>query len=171
MIVETIQMARVEGGPVELDKQRHTLDDLVHSALDKQTAEAGRLEIDLPAGLPDIAADAELVRMVIRQIVGNAFKYSRPGTPIRLAARGQQDSAIVSVTDSGPGIPHEEQGRIFEKFYRGQNGPGHPSGMGMGLPIARQIVEAHGGRMWVDSQPGEGSTFSFTLPFARDADG
>lgn len=108
---------------------------------------------------------------MIRQIVGNAFKYSRPGTPIRLRARGEQDRVIISVTDSGPGISQEEQGRIFEKFYRGQTGLGHPSGMGMGLPIAQQVIEAHGGRIWVESQLGEGSTFSFTLPFALDIDG
>ena len=75
---------------------------------------------------------------------------------------------VISVTDRGPGIPLEEQRRIFEEYYSGKQGRGHLTGMGMGLPIARQVVEAHDGRIWVESQPGEGATFSFALPLAHE---
>jgi two-component system, OmpR family, sensor histidine kinase KdpD len=168
MMAETIQMARIEAGHVDLDKQTHTVEDLIYSALEREIAEPAQVEIDVPQGMPPVSVDAGLIRLVLRQVVGNALKYSRPGTPVRLRAYAQEECVVVSVTDLGPGIPAEEQARIFEKYYRGQGGHSQITGMGMGLPIARQVVEAHQGRMWVESQPGAGATFSFTLPFAHE---
>jgi two-component system sensor histidine kinase KdpD len=168
MMTEAIQMARIEAGHVDLDRQMHTVDDLVYTALEKEMAEGSRVEIDLPQGLPPVAADAGLIRLVIRQIAGNALKYSQPGAPVTVRARPGHAGVVISVTDRGPGIPAEEQRYIFERYYRGKQGRGHLTGMGMGLPIARQVVEAHNGRVWVESQPGEGATFSFTLPFAHE---
>ena len=168
MMVEAIQMARIEAGHVDLDKQTHTVDDLVYSALEREMADPAQVHIDLPPDLPPVSADAGLIRLVIRQIVGNALKYSPGDAPIRLTARVEEDCVAVSVADRGPGIAPEEQQRIFDKYYRGQQGRGHLTGMGLGLPIARQVVEAHDGRIWVESRPGEGATFSFTLPFAHE---
>ena len=168
MMTEAIQMARIEAGHVDLDKQVHTVEDLVYSALEKEIAEGSQVEIDLPQGLPPVAADAGLIRLVIRQIAGNALKYSQPGAPVTVRARAGDNGVVISVADRGPGIPAEEQRRIFEKYYRGKHGRGHLTGMGMGLPIARQVVEAHNGRVWVESQPSEGATFSFTLPLAHE---
>jgi two-component system sensor histidine kinase KdpD len=168
MMAEAIQMARVEAGHVDLDKQIHTVEDLVYSALEQKMAGGAQVEIDLPPGLPPISADAGLIRLVIRQLAGNALKYSHSGAPIRVFAHAEDNSVVISVSDRGPGISPEEQKHIFEKYYRGQQGKDHPTGMGMGLPIARQVVEAHDGRLWVESQPGEGATFSFALPFAHE---
>jgi len=168
MMTEAIQMARIEAGHVDLDKQTHTVEDLVYSALEKEMAEGSQIEIDLPQGLPPVSADAGLIRLVIRQIAGNARKYSRPGAPITVRARAGDNGVVIGVTDRGPGIPEEEQRQIFEKYYRGKQGRSHLTGMGMGLPIARQVVEAHNGRVWVESRPGEGATFSFTLPLAHE---
>jgi two-component system sensor histidine kinase KdpD len=168
MMVEAIQMARIEAGHVDLDKQTHTVDDLVHSALEKEMEDPALIQIDLPQDLPPVSADAGLIRLVIRQIVGNALKYSQGDAPIRLTARVEEDCVAVSIADRGPGIPPEEQQRIFDKYYRGQQGRDHLTGMGLGLPIARTVVEAHDGRIWVESRPGEGATFSFTLPFAHE---
>jgi two-component system sensor histidine kinase KdpD len=168
MMTEAIQMARIEAGHVDLDKQTHTVEDLIYSALRKELAEGSQIQIDLPQGLPPVSADAGLIRLVIRQIAGNALKYSQPGAPITVHAHAADAGVTIGVTDRGPGIPPEEQHRIFEKFYRGKQGSGHLTGMGMGLPIARQVVEAHHGRVWVDSRPGEGATFSFTLPLAHE---
>ena len=95
-----------------------------------------------------------MIRLVIRQIVGNALKYSPGDAPIRLTARVEEDCVAVSVADQGPGIAPEEQQRIFDKYYRGQQGRDHLRGMGLGLPIARQVVEAHDGRIWVEKPPG-----------------
>jgi len=168
MMVEAIQMARIEAGHVDLDKQTHTLDDLVHSALEREMADPDQIQIDLPQDLPPVSADAGMIRLVIRQLVGNALKYSQRDAPVRVTARAEEDCVAISVADQGPGIPFEEQQRIFEKYYRGQQGRDHPTGMGLGLPIARQVVEAHDGRIWVESQPGTGAAFWFTLPFAHE---
>jgi len=168
MMVEAIQMARIEAGHVDLDKQTHTVDDLVYSALEREMADPAQVQIDLPEGLPPVSADAGLIRLVIRQIVGNALKYSQGDAPVRVTARVEEDCVAVSIADGGPGIAPEEQHRIFDKYYRGQQGRGHLTGMGLGLPIARQVVEAHDGHIWVESRPGEGATFSFTLPFAHE---
>jgi len=168
MMAEAIQMARIEAGHVDLDRQPHTVEDLAYSALDKEMTDGSAVEIDLPPHLPPVSADAGLIRLVIRQIAGNALKYAQPGTPITLRARVEDTGVVISISDRGPGIPPEEQRRIFDKYYRGKQGRGHPTGMGMGLPIARQVVEAHEGRIWVESRPGQGATFSFTLPCARE---
>jgi signal transduction histidine kinase len=167
-MVEAIQMARIEAGHVDLDKQTHTVEDLVQSALEREMADPALIQIDLPLNLPPVSADAGMIRMVIRQIVGNALKYSQGDAPVRVTARAEEDCVAVSIADRGPGIPPEEQERIFDKYYRGRQGRDHLTGMGLGLPIARQVVEAHDGRIWVESQPGEGATFSFTLPFAHE---
>lgn len=168
MMTEAIQMARIEAGHVDLDKQMHTVEDLVYSALEKELAKGAQIEIDLPRGLPPVSADAGLIRLVIRQITGNALRYSQPGAPITVRAYAADTGVAISISDRGPGISAEEQRQIFEKYYRGKQGRGHLTGMGMGLPIARQVVEAHNGRVWVESQPGEGATFSFTLPLAHE---
>jgi two-component system sensor histidine kinase KdpD len=168
MMTEAIQMARIEAGHVDLDRQMHTVEDLVCSALEKELAAGSQVEIDLPEGLPPVSADAGLIRLVIRQIAGNAMKYSQPGAPITVRAQAGDEGVVISVIDRGPGIPVEEQRRIFERYYRGKQGRGHLTGMGMGLPIARQVVEAHDGRVWVESHPGEGATFSFVLPLAHE---
>jgi two-component system sensor histidine kinase KdpD len=168
MMTQAIQMARIEAGYVDLDRQTHTVEDLVYSALEKQMAAGSPIEVDLPHGLPPVSADAGLIRLVIREIAANALKYSQPGAPIRVRAHAADAGVVVSVIDRGPGIPAEEQRLIFEKYYRGKQTRGNLTGMGMGLPIARQVVEAHHGRVWVESQPGEGATFSFTLPFAYE---
>jgi two-component system, OmpR family, sensor histidine kinase KdpD len=167
MMAEAIQMARIEAGHVDLDMQTHTIDDLVHSALEQETAEPSQIRVEVPEGLQPVSADAGLIRLVIRQIVGNALKYSYPGTPITVRAEAGEDHVVVSVADCGPGIPEEEQELIFQRYYRGRQGRSL-TGMGMGLPIVRQVVEAHEGRVWVESRPGAGAKFSFTLPFAHE---
>jgi two-component system sensor histidine kinase SenX3 len=96
--------------------------------------------------------------------VDNALKYSPPDLPLVISAREEEGSLVMSVTDKGPGIPEHEQARIFEKFYRGDANRQSTPGTGMGLTIAREIVKAHGGRIWLHSRPGQGSTFSFSLP-------
>ena len=168
MMTQAIQMARIEAGHVDLDRQTHTVEDLVYSALEKQMAAGSPIEVDLPQGLPPVSADAALIRLVIREIAANALKYSQQGAPIGVHAHVADTGVVISVTDRGPGIPADAQRLIFEKYYRGKQRHGNLAGMGMGLPIARQVVEAHHGRVWVESQPGQGATFSFTLPLAYE---
>jgi signal transduction histidine kinase len=105
--------------------------------------------------------------MVLTNLVSNAVKYSPEGGTIRIGGRAEEGRAIVYVSDQGIGIPPEEQQRIFDRFYRVDNRLRRDTqGSGLGLFLSRAIVEAHGGRIWVESQVGRGSRFSFTLPLA-----
>ena len=110
--------------------------------------------------------DSERITEVVTHLVDNAAKYSPPETPIRITAELQGDEVVTSVADHGPGIDGMEQEMIFEKFYRGREQRMLIQGTGMGLPIARAIVELHGGNIGVTSQTGHGSVFHFSLPIS-----
>ena len=121
--------------------------------------------VRFPPGFPPAFGDSARLEQVLDNLVSNAIKYSPAGGTITIAGRALPDEVVVTVTDTGIGIPLEEQPRVFERFYRGM-GQRHQRtpGAGLGLYLAKAIVEAHGGRIWVDSVPNEGSAFSFTIP-------
>ena len=146
--------------------------DLVTTSLKKMRSVLAdrRIETAIPERLPPCYADFDLIEMVLAHLLGNAAKYSTRGAPIRLAAEADGGFVEVSVSDRGPGIPAEEQSRVFEKFYRAPEVRGQIPGTGMGLAIVRRIVEAHGGKIDVTSEPGKGSRFSFSIPIARKED-
>jgi two-component system, OmpR family, sensor histidine kinase KdpD len=120
--------------------------------------------VSIASGLPPVDMDVERIREVITHLLENAAKYSPAGTTVTVTAERQARNIVVSVADHGPGIDSFEQPLIFEKFYRGRNQQYAAHGTGMGLAIAKVIVEAHGGTIGVVSQLGSGSVFSFTLP-------
>jgi len=124
------------------------------------------LELDLPVGLPEVAVDAHRIGQVISNLLGNAIKFTPEGGRIRVSAQQQGNEVIVSVADTGAGIPVEHLSKVFDWFWQAQ-GTKH-MGSGLGLSIAKGIVEAHAGRIWVESESGKGSSFSFTLPLAGD---
>jgi signal transduction histidine kinase len=131
-------------------------------------AEAKRqtLEVDLPSNLPLVAVDAHRVGQVVSNLVGNAIKFTPQEGTIRVSARQRDHKIVVSVADTGPGIPEEHLLKIFDRFWRT---PGtKQKGSGLGLSIAKGIVEAHGGTIWAESQSGKGSSFFFTVPLASD---
>lgn len=171
LVTEAIQMTRIETGKVRLNRTTGQAAELVKSVLDKmeERMEGRAVEVKTPPGLPEISVDLEMMEMALRQLIDNALKYSAPGTPLTIEAREDGGGVIVSVADRGPGIPEHEQTRIFEKFYRRREGSNEVTGSGMGLAIAREIVHAHGGEIWVDSKLGEGSRFSISLPGAAEA--
>ena len=129
-------------------------------------AQAGGLliECDVPEALPAVLVDCDRVQQVVCNLVGNAMKFTPPGGRIAVAARAQADEVEVSVKDSGAGMSPEDLARIFEPYWQAQRTAS--LGAGLGLKIAKGIVEAHGGRIWVESALGEGTTFFFTLPVA-----
>jgi two-component system sensor histidine kinase KdpD len=172
LVSEAIEMARIEAGEIQVRREPHALPDLVAGSLKKlRSVLADRqVAVAIPDDLPQCCADRGLIEIVITQLLGNAAKYSEPLAPIRLSAEADGSCIVVSVADQGPGIPEEQRDRIFEKFYRAPGLREHIPGTGMGLAIARQIVEAHGGKIWVDSQPGKGSQFCFSLPMALGQD-
>src|SRR6185436_9713573 len=120
-----------------------------------------------PDDFPPVHADYERTREVLENLVSNALKYSPDGGVIRIMGRAADDHAIVSVNDQGIGIAPDEQAKLFRRFYRVDNRLRREAqGAGLGLFLARAIVEAQGGRIWVESAPGRGSRFSFTVPLA-----
>jgi len=128
-----------------------------------------QIEIDIEPDLPVVLVDARAVSEVIYLLLDNAAKYSPPGSRIQVcASRGEAEMIQLSVDDEGPGIPDELRERVFDKFFRGvlesDRSRNRPSGLGMGLSIARGIVEAHDGRIWIEGGTKTGSRILFTLP-------
>ena len=131
-----------------------------------RTDNGERLRIELTATVPAFVLydqHAEMIRRVLINLLENAIKYSRTEGKISVTLERVENDMRVGVQDNGPGIPKEDQTRVFEKFARVQR-KGRPKGLGLGLAFCRLAVEAHDGRIWVESEPGQGSTFYFTLP-------
>jgi signal transduction histidine kinase len=168
LIDDLLDFARIQSGTFSVVKSANRLDAVVTPVLDRMQilAEEKRqtLEVDIPSSLPEIAVDAHRLRQVMSNLLSNAIKFTpREGT-IRVSACERHHQILVRVSDTGPGIRHEHLSKIFDRFWRP---PGtKQKGSGLGLSIAKGIVQAHGGRIWADSQPGKGSSFFFTLPLA-----
>ena len=166
LAAEVIAMARVEAGKIHLEKQPVSAGELIAAAAAECAAalKDRPVRIQVPSDLPEAEADAEFVQQVIKQFIENAAKYSPPGLPIVISAERKGAKIVIGVADQGPGIEEEERGRIFDKFFRGREHRFATQGTGMGLAIAKGIVEAHGERIWVESERGQGSAFYFSLP-------
>jgi two-component system sensor histidine kinase KdpD len=164
LAAEVIAMARIEAGKLHLDRRPVSIQEIVSTAIAELSAGAGRIHVTLPSSLPLAAADPEFAGQVVRQLLENALKYSPPDSPVAVKAELRHGKIVIGVFDHGPGIEENERVRIFDKFFRGRQHRFETPGTGMGLAIAKGIVEAHGGRIWVDSEPRQGSAFYFTLP-------
>ena len=166
LVGEASEMAQLDSGLVKLNLQPHDIRDAVDSALESahNMLQRHKLEVSIADGLPPVMMDLDRIREVITHLVENAAKYSPAGTMIKVTAERQGRSVVVSVADHGPGIDSFEQSLIFEKFYRGRAQQYAAHGTGMGLAIAKVIVEAHRGSIGVVSQLGHGSVFWFKLP-------
>jgi PAS domain S-box-containing protein len=166
-----LDLSRLNVGKLELRSETVQLLDVVKQATQTLQALAhGKqitLTVDLPPDLPTITGDQTWLEHVVTNLVDNAIKFSPEGGQVAVGASQSDGEILVEVRDTGVGIPPESLDQIFEKFYRVPDETGErPEGTGLGLHIAREIVEAHGGRIWAESAPGEGSVFRFVLPFA-----
>jgi len=163
---EVVEMARIEAGRLRLDKRPVDAADLIAAAVAEFAAplKARGATVRIAEGLPAAAADPEFAGQVVKQFVDNALKYSPGGSPISISAECKNGKIVIGVADEGPGIEENERSRIFEKFFRGSRSRFEARGTGMGLAIAKGIVEAHGERIWVESEPGRGAAFYFSLP-------
>jgi two-component system phosphate regulon sensor histidine kinase PhoR len=167
LVAELTELSRIETGKAELKLEPVNINDLAEevTAQLKPQAERQRLSLvkELASELPQVPADRARVRQVIVNLLHNAIKFTDPGGRITVGTRGEGDSVTVAIADTGRGISGEDLPHVFERFYKGDK-VRTGEGTGMGLAIAKHIVEAHGGNIRVESQEGRGSTFSFNLP-------
>lgn len=173
LISDLLDIGRIEAG-VDWDMQLLSLPDLIQDSVQEQQAEAAYhqhvLALDV-TDLPPIRGNARRLRQVVNNLVSNAIKYTPPGGQITVTARADGDFVFLHVRDSGIGIALEDQRHIFEKFYRVRSDATERiNGSGLGLSIVKAIVEKHNGRVWVKSEPGQGSTFSVVLPKFQPSD-
>jgi two-component system, OmpR family, sensor histidine kinase KdpD len=169
LVGEAAEIARLESGEVKLDLASHSVGELLSAALAECKSVTANREICLDVKHQDsrLLVDLSLAKRVLVHLITNANLYSSPGKPIRIATQVRFGFLTISVSDQGPGIDNTEIDHLFEKFYRGKGQRSRVHGTGMGLPIAKAIVELHGGTMRVFSRPGQGSVFTFSLPTAQ----
>ena len=167
LVQNLLEMARIEAGELHPVKEWGTVSEIFGHVLDRCKTELSshRVRMELGGNMPMVKIDSPLVAEAIANLLDNAEKYSTEGSEIVLRGVVDGDELTVSVSDQGPGIPSNELPRVFDKFYRGTSrSVNRRDGTGMGLAISRGIIEAHGGRIWVESTPGNGATFAFKLP-------
>lgn len=172
LVEDLLDLSKIESGRMDMEREAVPVSLLCDKAIEALRAQADdrdiSLDADVPDDLPDVSADPNKVTWVLNNLLSNALRYSDPGDHVQIHANTIGDSIHVSVEDEGAGIPYEYQSKIFDKFVQVDSDQA-AGGTGLGLAIAKEIIHAHGGRIWVDSTPGEGSTFTFTLPHAASA--
>jgi two-component system phosphate regulon sensor histidine kinase PhoR len=169
---DLLKLARIEAGKLEVEFFPVGLIELIEGCAETTLMKASRkqitLEIEVPPGLPAVQGDASLLRDVLQNLLDNAIQYTPAGGRVHVTAEAKGREAVITVSDTGIGIPTSDRERIFERFYRVDAARSREAGgTGLGLSIAKHIVEAHNGRLWVDSVIGEGSKFSFSIPIAN----
>ncbi len=166
LVEDLLDMARIEAGELRPSMQSGAVAEICANVLDRCERELRHhdVRVDCSEDLPLVNVDSRLIAEGLTHLVENAAKYSPAGSEIVVSARLEGDELLISVKDHGPGIEADEFDRVFDKFYRSRRGNGDgTSGTGMGLAIARGIIEAHGGRIWVDSGFGQGAVFTLAL--------
>lgn len=168
MVNDFLDLTKLETGRVRLKRQRVNLGLLVQDTLERLRPQALEknitLSLEAKNSLPNIPGDTERLRQVMVKLIDNAIKYNRAGGTIDITASSNQVRAQILVSDSGIGITPSDLELIFNKFYRVKDNQADVSGAGLGLAIAKQIIQAHGGDIWVESELGVGSRFTFSLP-------
>lgn len=167
LVDSLLDVRRLESGKAVLHRENASINALIAEAAEQVHPVAdGKgivLRLDAPPRLPSINVDADMIRRVVINLVENGVKYTDAGGTVTVSAKADDEAITVSVKDTGPGIPASEHTRIFTRFARIYR-DGAPKGLGLGLAFCKLAVEAHGGKIWVESEPGQGATFSFTVP-------
>jgi signal transduction histidine kinase len=171
LINDVLDLAKIEAGRMELMLSEVAIPALLHSAISMHSERADRAGVAL--GLttnPDemeITADERRVRQIVFNLLSNAIKFTPSDGRVDVSAHLEDGQVEIAVADTGPGIPAADLEKIFEEFEQAGDGKQAEEGTGLGLPLSRKLVELHGGRLWVESEPGRGSTFRFTLPITK----
>ena len=173
LINDLLDISHIEAGMMELEFRDVNLADLINSVMATASALVRDKEVELrqeiPSDLPTVEADATRIRQVLLRLLTNAAKFTQQGV-ITVRTQMSDEQVLVSVSDTGWGIPPDDFDRIFQRFEQGnlEHG-GRPNGAGLGLALSREFVEMHGGSIWVESEVGHGSTFTFSLPISQRA--
>jgi len=174
LINNILDFSRIEAGRKEYQFAPTDVGDVVREVVEAYRypieQQGFALEVEVPDRLPEVNADKEALGQAVLNLMNNAVKYSREDRFVRVAVARQNGDLRISVADHGIGVPKVEQRKIFEKFYRAEDSLVHETkGSGLGLPLVRHIMEAHGGTVEVESTPGKGSVFTLVLPLESNA--
>jgi two-component system phosphate regulon sensor histidine kinase PhoR len=169
MTNELTELSMMENRETTLNKHSLKINSLIRQVAQRLQAQADRkgltLSIDIEPAAPDLVIDQYRIEQVLVNLVYNAIKFTNPGGIIAISAKTRDNEIMISVSDTGIGIPREELLRVFERFYK-VNKARDDEGVGLGLAISRHIINSHGGKIWAESEEGKGSTFFFTLPLS-----
>jgi PAS domain S-box-containing protein len=172
LIEQLLEMSRLEAGMLKINKKPATINKLCWEAIAEARVRSPnhRFTLDLPKKLPKVNIDARRIRQVLDNLISNAIQYSQPGTEVAIAARQVGHELLVSVTDQGIGIPQRDLPRVFERMFRSQQRLIlEAGGAGLGLTICKGLVEAHNGRIWIESEEGKETRSFFTLPIYTES--
>jgi signal transduction histidine kinase len=172
LVRELLDLSRLESGRYEMKREDVNVQLLIDEALKPLRLQFQekriRLETDVPPAIPHVQGDQQQLTLVVANLVSNALRYTPENGRVTVRSELEDDSIRISVSDSGRGIPADAIDMIFDKFVQvKQPTDAMPGSVGLGLAIAKEVVEAHGGRIWVESKVGLGSTFYFTIPRSR----
>ena len=169
LILTLLDQAKMEAGSFALDFQNANLGEVVENVRTLLTPLAEQRDIQIETNtkhpIPRILLDSARLNQVISNILGNAIKFTPEGGKITIETSVESQNIQVSISDTGPGIPEDQKQQVFERFWQARET--HQQGTGLGLAIAKGIVEAHHGKIWIESEVGKGSTFFFSLPIRR----
>ncbi|KPU43779.1 alginate biosynthesis sensor protein KinB [Oxobacter pfennigii] len=167
LVSDLLDLSRIESGKMTVNIKPSSIEDIIKPTIKSLSEQAGSkniyLEYYIDEKLPMAKADPDKIKVVLTNLIGNAIKFTPQGGKIEVFTHCMNNRMYISVKDNGTGIPREFHDRIFQEFFQGRQGAESGAGTGLGLAIARKIVEIHGGDIWVDSEAGKGSTFTFTL--------
>ncbi len=171
LIDHLLDMSRLDAGLLRVDRQPADIADIIRDAVAEAwlRSPGHKIKVRLSGKLPRLRLDPRRIHEVLDNILDNAIKYCGEGTGIVVGAEAGVGEVLISIADQGPGIPAGDLERVFDRMYRIESrlDPG-PGGIGLGLAICKGLVEAHGGRIWAESEVGRGATFYFTLPLSGE---
>ena len=172
LVNDLLDLSRIEAGKLELREQTLDLGELIEECAETVAARARARDLTLvravDQGLPRVIGDRRALKQILLNLLTNAVKFTPDGGRIKVAARRSSDELVVAVHDTGIGIAPEDQQAVFEEFRQvGRSYTNKQEGTGLGLTLTRKFVELHGGRIWLESEMGKGSTFTFTIPAKR----
>ncbi len=163
MVEQLLDYSRLEAGRIAVDPHPNRLQELVQPCIDALASALANHTVVVTVPDVDVVADSHAAGRILTNLLTNAAKFSPPATKIEVSARVDRDAVVVAVSDEGPGVPEEAMDQVFERFFQSSLSPAR-RGVGIGLSIAKRYAELQGGDIWVESEPGGGATFSFSLP-------